>query len=59
MQCIEVGAQSNRIASRPVVEHADDAGFRESRMHFESERSQFPGDEGPGGLSSKAVSGCA
>ena len=45
VQCVEVGAQADRVGAGSAAKHADDAGLRESRVDLEPERAQLVGDE--------------
>ena len=46
MQGVEIGAQADRAVALAAAEHADDAGVREPRVHFEPERPELVSDEG-------------
>ncbi len=50
VQCVEIGAQADRLAAGAGAEHADDAGLREPGVHLEPERAQLVRDEGRGRL---------
>ena len=48
VQCVEIGAQADRVAAGSAAQHADHAGAGKPRVHFEPERAELVGDEGGG-----------